>query len=295
VNVVIVPRRSHKSAEAYQKVWTSKGSPLLFHTQELANALASQMAGRAFVDFAMRYGNPSIESKILKIAQSGVQELLVVPLYPQYALSSTQSTKDEVARVAKKHGLGLKIKYIDDFYASPGFIDAFAKVISESVDLAKVDQLVMSFHGLPVRHLTKIKGAEGYCYQTENCSETIGKFNKKCYRAQSFQTARLIAEKLNLKSEKFKITFQSRLGRTEWIKPYTDVHLNELAEGQKKNVAVVCPSFVSDCLETIEEIGIRAKEEFEIKNKGQLTLIPCLNSHPAWVSALRSLCEASIR
>ncbi|MGE3973302.1 MAG: ferrochelatase [Bdellovibrionales bacterium] len=289
VYVLIVPKRAHKSAEAYQKVWTKRGSPLLFHTSDLTNAVREKVQGFEKVDFAMRYGEPSLESKLIEFQKTGIEEVTVVPLYPQYALSSTQSTKDEIDRVAKKQNLSFRLKWIDDFYDDEGFTQAYAQKIRESVDLSKVDQLVMSFHGLPVRHLTKLGETKTHCYQDPNCCEQITSVNRFCYRAQSFHTAKKIAQALGLSDSQYKVTFQSRLGRTEWIKPYTDIYLDELAQGSTKNIAVVCPSFVADCLETLEEIGIRAKQDFESKNKGTLYFIPCLNVDEKWISSLVSL------
>lgn len=287
VNLIIAPFRSKKSAEAYKKIWTSEGSPFLKKSQNLLEKVRNRYSEKDFaIELGMRYGNPSIESAIDRLLSFPIQRLIVLPLYPQYALSSTQSSIDEVNRILQVKNVKLPVDIIGAFYDEARFINAFAQLGRSHIEKFRPDHILFSFHGLPERHVHKTDPAGNHCLANSNCCDQITEKNSNCYRAQSFMTARLIAGLLKLDSDNYSITFQSRLGRTPWIKPYTDVVLDELASKGKKRILVFCPAFVADCLETLEEISMRAREQFVGKGGDDLLLVPSLNDSPLWVDSV---------
>jgi ferrochelatase len=277
VHILIVPKRKHASAEAYQKIWTKRGSPLLFYLQDLEQRVAALIPSIK-VASAMRYGNPSIASGLKRL--DDCDEIVVFPLYPQYAESSTRSSKEEV----EKHAGKKKIIFVKDYFEHPAFIASFAEVIAPVLEAERPEHLLMSFHGLPERHVQRVGGE--HCLKSKACCDAITPSNRDCYRAQSYATARAIAMKLGLHADQYSVAFQSRLGRTPWIQPFTDVRLSELPKEGKRNVAVVCPSFTTDCLETIEEIGLRGDETFRESGGSQYVAIPCLNARESWAEAV---------
>ncbi len=286
LNLIILPTRPKKSAEAYAKVWTDEGSPLLVFSQALADGVAAALP-EAKVMLAMRYGSPSIADGMKAMREAGCDELLVLPLYPQYAASSTASTIDKVYAEAAREWKPPFITIVPPFYDDPRFIGAFADVGTPVLEEHEPDHVLMSFHGLPERHMIKSDPTAGkHCLASEDCCAAVGPVNRNCYRAQSFATARALASKLELSDDEYTVSFQSRLGRTPWIKPYTDDVLVQLAKQGVKKLAVFCPAFVADCLETLEEIAIRAKEDFVAAGGDDLVLVPSLNAHPSWVSAV---------
>lgn len=285
VNLIIAPFRSPKSAKAYQKIWTGHGSPLLVNTRSLGREVATRLGPTYAVEIGMRYGQPSIESAFQRLIERGAQEIRVLPLYPQYSSSATGSSQDEVFRVAKKIGNTLPLRFLMPFFEHPGFIKAFAEIGRPRLESFQPDHVLFSFHGLPERQIERLDTGGTHCLKSPNCCDKVIPANGLCYRAHSFATARGIAKELNLEPEKFSVSFQSRLGRTPWIKPYTDLVIPELIEAGKKRIAVYCPSFVADCLETSEEIGMRAKEQAQSLG-GEIKLIPSLNANPLWVDAV---------
>ena len=285
VNFIISPFRSPKSAQAYQKIWTERGSPLLVNTQALGRAVAEKLGPDYAVEIGMRYGQPAIESALKALLARGVSEIRVLPLYPQYSTSATGSSQEEVFRVAKKLGNPIPLRFLMPFFDHPGFVRAFAETGRPRLERFQPDHVLFSFHGLPERQIQKIDTGGQYCLKSANCCDKVIPANGLCYRAHSFASARAIAAELKLAPESYSVSFQSRLGRTPWIKPYTDLVIPELIAAGKKRIAVVCPSFVADCLETLEEIGIRAKQQaFHLG--GNLELIPSLNANPIWVEAV---------
>jgi len=298
VNVLIVPRRKYQSAEAYQKVQLPEGSPLLVYTRALANKVAEHLkeSGENYVvEYGMRYGNPSIKSAVEKLKSSSVSRIIVLPLYPQYAESSFETAVVETRRSAKELAREHRLTFLLPFYHEPEFIKAWAQRILASINAETTDHLVLSFHGVPVRHLTRLHGKENYCMVDENCCSEIKKANENCYRAQCFATARAIANQLELNPDDYTVAFQSRLGRAEWTGPNTVDLLQELASRGVKRVAVACPSFVADCLETLEEMGIRGRETFIRAGGEDLELIPSLNADPPWVEAVATWIEAAAK
>lgn len=269
VNLIIVPFRYRASAKAYQQIWTAQGSPLLLNSQALQHAVASELGAEFQVELGMRYGNPSIANALDKFAD--LEKLTVIPLFPQYSSAATGSAVEMLFHTLAKqwHIPTLYIK--NDFYNHPAFIAANAAIIREHLANKKPDLIIFSYHGLPERHLA-------------NSSGLIN-----CYRTQCYETSRLLALALDLETAQYQVAFQSRLGRTPWIKPYLDELLPDLIGNNKKNIAVVCPSFVADCLETLEEIKVRAAEQWHSLGGGEFTFIPCVNDHPIWVKGLADI------
>ena len=287
VNVLIVPRRKYQSAKAYQKIQLPEGSPLLVYTRALARKVAGELGDAYLVEFAMRYGNPSIRSALAKLKDQEVDRILVLPLYPQYAESSSETAMVEAKLSAKELGYDDRLTFLPPFYDRPEFINAFALRIGQALAEQEAEHVVFSFHGLPERHVTKLH--HQHCLQAANCCEQIGKANLNCYRAQSFATARAIAHRLGLNNEDYTVSFQSRLGRAKWIAPPTEEVLRDLAHRGKQRIVVTCPSFVADCLETVEEIAIRGRETFIAGGGADLQLVPSLNAEPAWVAAVAAM------
>jgi protoporphyrin/coproporphyrin ferrochelatase len=297
VNVMIVPRRKGQSAQAYQKAQLPEGSPLRVYTRELAEKVAARLAvdgDRFVVEYAMRYGNPSIASALERLRSHDVSRIIVMPMYPQYAESSCRTAVEETKKRAGELGLADRVSFFPVFYDRPGFINAYAGRVRETVRLWPVEHFVFSFHSLPVRHLKKLDATQTHCLIKSDCCDAISAVNQNCYRAQCIFTARAIAGELGLRDDGYSISFQSRLGRAEWLGPQTEDVLRKLAHAGCKRVAVSCPSFVADCLETVEEIGIRARDNFIHAGGEELRLVPSLNSDPVWVEAvvdwIRELC-----
>jgi ferrochelatase len=213
----------------------------------------------------------------------------VLPLFPQYATSSTGTAIARVMELATERWNVPALDFVPAFYDDAGFLGAFEAVAKPALDAAKPDHVLFSFHGLPVRQIVKTDMTGKHCFATDDCCETLA--NPNCYRAQSFFTARTLAKRLGIAKDDYTICFQSRLGRTPWIQPYTDVEIDRLAKAGKKRLAVLCPAFVADCLETVEEIGMRAKEQFKAAGGEDLVLVPSLNATPAWIAAVSAIAE----
>jgi ferrochelatase len=295
VNVLIVPRRKYQSAEAYQKIQTSQGSPLLVETRALAGEVAQHLAatGESYVvEFGMRYGNPSIESALRTLKSRDVSRIIVLPLYPQYAESSFETAVVETQRSARELGCEDILTFLPPFYDDPGFINAWAERIRAEINPDATDHLVFSFHGLPVSHVNKFHSGN-HARPTAECCNEVNSTNQKCYRAQCFATARAIAAQLQLHPDDYTVSFQSRLGRAEWIGPNTVDILEDLPRRGIKRIAVACPSFVADCLETLEEMGIRGRETFIAAGGADLQLIPSLNSDSTWANAVVRMVQAA--
>ena len=287
VHGIILRTRPRKSAEAYRKIWTERGSPLLFHTLDLADRVRERLDANHVVAVGMRYGNPSIESAVDELLGAGVERIVFLPLYPQYSLAATYSSIEEFKRVLRSKSVRLPVSILEDFWNDEGFLDAFVEQGRSVLEAHAPDHVLFSFHGIPERHVQKVDATGGsHCLKSSSCCEQMVKANARCYRAQSYQTAYRLARKLGLPKEKFTVSFQSRLGRTPWIRPYTDIVLDELAAKGVRRLAVYSPSFVADCLETVEEIEMRGREQFLEKGGESLWLIPSLNSSPKWAEAV---------
>jgi len=286
LELVILPTRPKRSALAYQKIWGPQGSPLLAHGRALAQAVQKELGDGYAVELGMRYGEPSIREALAALAAHRPARLIALPLFPQY---STAATGSAVAKIEQEHARtpGLPpLETLGAFYADAGFITAFAAVARERLAAFRPDFVLFSYHGLPERQIAKLDASGAHCFARPDCCDAIGVVNRDCYRAQCFATTRALAAELRLANDSFDTSFQSRLGRTPWIKPYTDLLLPELAARGQRRLAVLCPSFVADCLETLEEIAIRAAEQWRELGGEELLLIPSLNAEPAWVKAV---------
>ena len=288
VNCIIAPTRAPKSAAAYRQVWMDRGSPLLVHSIDLRDRLR-EVLKEVPIELGMRYGSPSIAAALEALRARGCDRILCAPLYPQYASSSTGTALQEAYRAA---GTLWNTPYLDTlpaFYDDPRYLDAFATVGRPVLDDLHPDHVLFSFHGLPERHCTKSDTSGKHCLQSADCCDRIVEANRHCYRAQCMATARGLRERLGLDDSNSSISFQSRLGRTPWIRPFTDHVVPELAKSGVKRLAVFSPAFVADCLETLEELGLRAAERFRAAGGDELRLVPSLNAEPTWVSGLAEM------
>jgi ferrochelatase len=291
VSGFILPTRPKQSAHAYRQIWDAAGpgtgSPLLHYSRQLTEALAAELESP--VELAMRYGSPSIDDAVNALHAAGVDQLLLIALYPQYAASTVGTTIEAVTAAA---GDRLKVDVLAPFYDHPAYVDAQAELIARHLP-ADYDHLLLSYHGLPERHLTQADPTGSHCLKHDDCCQTASEAHATCYRHQVFATSSLLAERLGINPDRYSVTFQSRLGRLPWLTPYTDLTLAELPERGVRRLAVACPAFVADNLETLEEIGISGQQTFLDAGGEAFTLIPCLNSDPAWVRTLASLCQQS--
>ena len=289
VSLLVLPKRPKDSAEAYRSVWLEEGSPLIVFSQQLKQALQQQVDMP--VGMAMRYGSPDIESELLALArQPGIEEILFIPLYPHFA-DSTITTSIELAKeVIKKHQLNVKLNIVAPFYQQDDYITALVESAQPHID-QPYDHLIFSYHGLPESHITGLDKSGSHCLKSSDCCQIANPAHATCYRHQVIMTTQRFVEKANLPSEKYSIAFQSRLGRAKWLDPNTEDRIRELAASGAKNILVICPAFVTDCLETLEEIAIRGQEVFEQACGEKLTLIPCMNQHPKWVETLANWCN----
>ena len=287
VNLIIAPFRAPKSAKEYQKLFTERGSPLKFYTEDLTTLLHESLGPDYKVVYAMRYQQPSIESGLLTLKKEKVERIHVIPLFPQYASATTGSVMDKVMEITRKWQVIPEIKFTAQFLEKELFINTVAKKGQAWMDRETYDHFVFSYHGLPERQIHK-SSVGGYC-QLGKCCQTYNDNNRFCYRAQCFQTTRLIAKKLGISEEKYSVCFQSRLGKDPWIKPYTEDVINELAQRGVKKVLVFSPAFVSDCLETTIEVGETYQEQFLEAGGEKWDLVESLNDDSMWVSCLKEL------
>lgn len=293
LHAVILPFRPRRSAQAYQKIWGPEGSPLLVHGRALQEALAKTLGGDFVVELAMRYGEPSIAGALARLVASDLARIVALPLFPQYASSSGGSAAQAVLAAAGAMWNVPALQVLGEFHDDPGFLDAWMSVAAPELASFAPDHVLFSYHGLPERQVRKSDPGAKHCLVSTTCCERLGPANRRCYRAQCFATTRALAARLMLRSSEHSTSFQSRLGRTPWIRPFTDEMLPALAGRGVRRLAVLCPSFVADCLETLEEIGLRARDQWVGLGGEDLLLVPSLNAHPVWVDAvarmLRSL------
>ncbi len=288
VNFAILPRRPVESAAAYQKVWTPEGSPLVVISRRVQRELQRRVGDSLAVELAMRYQNPGIESALASLRSQGVGDLLVFPLFPHFAMSSFETAVVRVQELAARMAPEMELQIADPFYRDPDYIAALVASASDYLQ-SDHEHLLFSFHGLPERHLRKSDPTGSHCLQSPNCCETPSIAHDTCYRAQCFATVRAFVKQANIPSGKYSVSFQSRLGRDPWLKPYTDGELKRLPQSGVKRLLVMCPAFVSDCLETLEEIAMSGRESFIEAGGEKFTFIPCLNEHPRWLDALEKM------
>ncbi|MBX2809160.1 MAG: ferrochelatase [Cellvibrionaceae bacterium] len=275
---IILRVRPRRSARSYATIWTQEGSPLLVHTQQQAQALGQALRNdygeQLQVDFAMRYGTPSISEKLQQMQQAGVRQLLVLPLYPQYSAATSASTFDALAQDFMRRRWLPDLRFISHYHDQPGYIDAIVQSINtHQATHGTADRLLFSYHGIPLRYLK----------------------NGDPYHCECYKTTRLVAEKLNLEEQHYMTTFQSRFGREPWLQPYTDVTLQSLAAQGVKSVQIICPGFAADCLETLEEIAIENRQYFIAAGGQQYSYIPALNAEQAHIDFLAQLIKTHLQ
>ncbi|MBI3720371.1 MAG: ferrochelatase [Sphingobacteriales bacterium] len=284
VKGIIVPFRAPKSAHAYSTIWWKEGSPLIELTKQLQKAVQQQVD--APVTIAMRYGNPTpkvaYEELLSKV--NDLEEVILFPLYPHYAMSSYETAVEYMKEIHAKEKYNFKLTTIKPYYNNPDYINAMAENMKPFLE-KEYDHILFSYHGVPGRHIKKSDITGCHCLQKENCCDVASPAHDFCYRHQCFTTTKLVTEKLNIPANKFSISFQSRLGKG-WLEPFTDIRLEQMPKEGIKKLLIICPAFVSDCLETLEEIAERGKETFIEAGGEEYTMIPCLNVHPLWVSAI---------
>lgn len=286
VNGIIVPFRSPKSAHAYKAIWQKEGSPLWVYSLALKHSLQKKMGDQFNVEIGMRYGQPSIGTALKKL--SHCDRIVLVPLYPQYAESSYETWLQKAKEQIKLLSMTSEIITIPPFYNYKAYLASQTELIKKSY---KPDEthLLLSYHGLPIRHLKKLDSSKSYCSVVEGCCDKISEINKNCYRAQCVYTSKKIAEGLGLKEDQWSVSFQSGFGREAWTEPNTETHVDALLKRGIKSLAVATPAFTADCLESLEEIGVRLKEQFLAAGGEEFQLIPCLNDDELWVDSLQQI------
>jgi ferrochelatase len=284
VNFAILPSRPKQSAEAYAKVWQPEGSPLVSMGRRVHTELQRRVG--VPVELAMRYRSPSIESAIKNLRDQGVDKILLIPMFPHYAMSSYETAMARVSEIVAKAAPHISLEVIPPYYNDPAYIDALVASAAPYLE-RDYDHLLFSFHGIPERHLKQVDPTGCHCLKKENCCVAPSPAHATCYRAQCFKTVEAFVQKAPI--SRYSIAFQSRLGKDPWLTPYADKEIERLANDGVKTLLVICPSFVADCLETIEEIGIRGRESLLSAGGRELVLIPCLNDHPRWIAALEKM------
>lgn len=284
VNACILPSRPRQSAEAYRKIWTAEGSPLVVMGRKVQSLLQQRLD--VPVGLTMRYQNPSIPSAIIELQQQSVRDLLVIPLFPHYAMSSFETAVERVKEVAGRLAPEMELKMAPPYYDEANYIKALVSSAAAELE-CPFDHLLFSFHGLPERHLRKADPTCNHCLKVENCCEIPSIAHQTCYRAQCFATVRAFVRRAWVPS--YSVAFQSRLGKDPWLSPHTEDELVRLATIGVKRLCVICPAFVADCLETLEEIGMRGREIFLAAGGQEYRLISCLNDHPLWIDALHAM------
>jgi len=291
VSLFVLPFRPKYSAHAYKSIWWEEGSPLVVLSERLLELV--QKKTDVPVSLAMRYGSPGIEIQLLQLSKlDGIEEVLLIPLYPHYAESTVKTTVEEAIDVIARHKLNLKLRVLAPFYQDEAYIDALVASTAPWISDAKeFDHILFSYHGLPELHLTRADPTGGHCLQSENCCQTPSPVHASCYRHQVLRTTECFVQRAGLQPRQYSVAFQSRLGKAKWLEPSTVDTLERLAHDGVKNLLVMCPAFVTDCLETLEEIAIQGSEIFKQAGGESLTLIPCLNDHEQWVSVITRWCE----
>ena len=285
LEAVILPTRPRQSAAAYAKIWTEQGSPLWVYGCALRDALAERLGPDTAVELGMRYGEPSLADGLRRLEERGVRDVTALPLFPQFADASTGSAL-EALFAEPAAGRLRRIHALPPFFDAPGFVETWRALAAPELEAFRPDHVLFSYHGLPERQIRRADPSGAVCLERDDCCQRPGPALDHCYRAQCYATTRAVAAALELDAQGHSSAFQSRLGRTPWIRPYTDLVIPELYERGVRRLAVLCPSFVADCLETLEEIGIRAREQWRALGGEELLLVPCPNDHPTWVEAV---------
>lgn len=292
VNGVILRSRPADAAEAYRSIWTDEGSPLIVISRRV-HALVREKADHP-VELGMRYGNPSVESGIRRLMEEcggELEEIFMVPLYPHYAMSSYETVVELARGIMRRIAPKVRLTVKPPFFDQPDYIEALVESARPSLALEH-DLLLFSYHGIPERHVRKSDPTGSHCLASESCCATASPAHAFCYRHQVRRTTELFLQAAGIPADRHALSFQSRLGRDPWLKPYTDLELERFAKEGVKRILVICPAFVSDCLETLEEIAMRGKEDFEAAGGEELRFIPCMNDHPKWIETLAQWCDS---
>jgi ferrochelatase len=284
LETLILPRRPKRTARAYAKIWTPGGSPLVVATERVRQALAAALAGPP-VHLAMRYGRPSVASALAALAAEGSDDVLLIPQYPHYAMSSWETAVVRVYEEAAAHFPGMRISCVQPFYGDADYIEVL-HAVAAPVLARGYDHLLFSYHGLPVRHLRKADSSHAHCMMSADCCTNRSPAHATCYRAQCLRTTAEFARRAGLDPARYSVSFQSRLAGEPWLEPFTDYELARLPKTGVRRLAVMCPSFVADCLETLEEISIVGRETFLKAGGEQFEKIPCPNDHSAYIDFL---------
>ena len=286
VNGIILNTRPPKTSKAYKKIWWSEGSPLIVISRWLTEKV--QHLVTAPVVMAMRYGNPNIASGLASLHSQGVTEVLLIPLYPQYAMATSETIEVLTETLIKQHYPQMHLSKFPPFFPRPEYITALAQVVRTHLGSTNFDHLLFSYHGVPERHLYKTSPTPAHknIVEGKNCCDPYSDEGIHCYRSHCFETTRLLAEALNLSTNQYSISFQSRLGIDKWLTPFTSDRLIALAKSGVKRLAVVTPAFVADCIETLEEIEMVGGKSFRENGGEHFKMIPCLNDSDLWVKAL---------
>ncbi len=284
VRGIILQTRPKKSAKAYAKIWWEEGSPLIVISERFAEKVHQDTAMP--VALGMRYGSMSIKKALGELAEKGVDEVLLVPLYPHYAMSSYETVVVKVMEEQQEHFPKMKLTTLPAFYKSPDYIKVLSESIAEGLQDFEYDHILFSYHGIPERHIRKSDPTKFHCKIDGSCCYINSVAHHTCYRHQCYDTTELVKSYLKLDENKVSSSFQSRLAGDPWLKPYTDYEFERLAKEGKKRLAVITPAFVSDCLETLEEIAMEGKEQFMEAGGTDYKHIPCLNDSDAWVGLM---------
>ena len=284
VKVIILNTRPKKSAKAYKKIWWKEGSPLIVLSRRLFEKVKKFV--KIPVALAMRYGSISIKKGIKELYDSGVKEIVVLPLYPHYAMSSYETVVEKVKEEVKNNFPNVNLKIVSPFYKEKNYINLLCNKIKETINKIKYDHILFSYHGIPISHLKISDPTNSHCYKVNNCCSTSSDAHKFCYKHQVLETTEAVVKKLKIDRDKYSNAFQSRLPNEAWLKPYTDDELVRLAKEGKKNLVIVTPAFVTDCLETLEEIAMEGKEEFLEAGGENYHYVPCLNDDDDWAKLL---------
>ncbi len=284
VKVIILNTRPKKSAKAYKKIWWKEGSPLIVLSRRLFEKVKKFV--KIPVALAMRYGSISIKKGIKELYDSGVKEIVVLPLYPHYAMSSYETVVEKVKEEVKNNFPNVNLKIVSPFYKEKNYINLLCNKIKETIDKIKYDHILFSYHGIPISHLKISDPTNSHCYKVNNCCSTSSDAHRFCYKHQVLETTEAVVKKLKIDRDKYSNAFQSRLPNEAWLKPYTDDELVRLAKEGKKNLVIVTPAFVTDCLETLEEIAMEGKEEFLEAGGENYHYVPCLNDDDDWAKLL---------
>lgn len=284
VKGIILNTRPKQSAAAYKKIWWNEGSPLIVLSERLQKGIQKQV--NVPVSLAMRYGSMTIKKGLQELVDKGAEEVLLFPLYPQFAMATTETITVLAEELRQAHFPNLKIESVPAFYNKPDYIEVLANSVKRHLEDKNFDHLLFSYHGVPERHIRKSDVTQSHCKIDKSCCVTPSKAHEFCYKHQCLEVTRLVAEKLKLEENTYSTSFQSRLGFDPWLQPYTDRTIERLGKQGIKNMAIVTPAFVSDCLETLEEIAMEGQELFHEVGGQDFTTVPCLNDDKEFVGLL---------